>query len=303
VATGSNPVPFAKLVSRWFDRRRGLALALAIAGSSLGVAVMPPLVQWLISEQGWRVAYIVLGLIVIVVMIPATGLLLRDSPESMNLHPDGGSDPSSSGSNDTVGFSRSEAFRMYNFWALAVAFFFIAIAFNACLIHLVPMLRDGGMSAEAAAGAASLLGVGILVGRVATGIYLDRFFAPHVAIVVFLMFSMAILLLWHGGSLWVIYLAIVLLGLAQGAEFDLMAYMVSRYFGLASFAEIYSFIFAAFNVGGIIGPPMMGMGYDVTGAYTTSLAILFAMPFVAIAVFTRLGPYPTWDNTEEERRK
>ena len=294
LASGSNPVPFAKVVSRWFDRRRGLALALAISGSSIGVAVMPPVAQWLIGELGWRVAYVVLGLIVIAVMVPTTGFLLRDSPEPMNLHPDGVAAHPSGGSNDTAGFSRPEAFRMFNFWALVIAFITIAIAFHACLIHLVPMLRDSGMSAEAAAGAASLLGVGILVGRIATGFLLDRFFAPHIAIAVFFVFSVAIALLWYGGSLWLVYVAVVLLGLAQGAEFDLMAYMVSRYFGLASFAEIYSFIFAAFNIGGVIGPTLMGIGYDATGAYTTGLAILVVMPFLAITMFARLGQYPSF---------
>jgi len=297
VATGSTPVPFAKVVSRWFDKRRGLALALAIVGSSVGAAATPPLTQWLISEHSWRIAYVVLGLVTVAVILPTTGLLLRESPESMNLHPDGvASRPA--GATHLAGHTRQEAFRMFDFWAMVAAFFVMSVAFHACLIHLVPMLRDGGLSAEGAAVAASLFALGILVGRIATGMLLDHFFAPRIAIAIFSMFALAIAMFWFGGPQWLSYLAVICLGLAQGAEFDLMAYLVSRYFGLASFGEIYSFIFAGFTLGGVIGPPLMGLGYDLTGAYTTGLAMLFVLPLFSIGMIARFGPYPTFGKAD-----
>ena len=295
--TGSTPVPFAKVVSRWFDKRRGLALALAIVGSSVGAAATPPLTQWLISEHSWRIAYVVLGLVTVEVILPTTGLLLRESPESMNLHPDGvASRPA--GATHLAGHTRQEAFRMFDFWAMVAAFFVMSVAFHACLIHLVPMLRDGGLSAEGAAVAASLFALGILVGRIATGMLLDHFFAPRIAIAIFSMFALAIAMFWFGGPQWLSYLAVICLGLAQGAEFDLMAYLVSRYFGLASFGEIYSFIFAGFTLGGVIGPPLMGLGYDLTGAYTTGLAMLFVLPLFSIGMIARFGPYPTFGKAD-----
>jgi len=73
-----------------------------------------------------------------------------------------------------------------------------------------------------------------------------------------------------------------------------MAYMVSRYFGLKSFAEIYSFIFAGFTLGGVIGPPLMGIGFDATGSYEFGLAMLAFLPMLAIVVMTRFGPYPSF---------
>ena len=292
LSAGCNPVPYAKVVSNWFDQRRGIALALAIAGSSLGVSLMAPLANWLISDYGWRIAYALLGVIVVAVMLPTAALILRDSPETMGVSPDGSSPRNTSAAVTTYGFSVRQALRMHNFWALMVVFFVISIAFHACVIHLVPMLTDAGMTVEEAAGLAALLGVGILLGRVVTGILLDRFFAAPVAAAVFLLFMLAILLLRMGGSAWTSYLAVALLGLAQGAEFDLMAYMVSRYFGLSSFGEIYGYVFAAFNLGGMMGAPLMGMGYDLTGAYTTGLSVLAVMPAIAIAIVLRLGPYP-----------
>ena len=294
VGTGTTPVPFAKVISQWFDRRRGLALALTIAGSSVGTVIMPPLAQALISSIGWRQAYVVLGVIVIAVTIPVIGLFLRENPESMGLRPDG-DEPSerdhTAAPAAAMGLTRVEALRTTTFWLLVVTFLSLSIAFHACLIHLVPMLRDQGMSAEAAAGATSLLAIGILVGRVGTGVLLDRYFAPYIGLVFFFGFGIALVFLWLGSSLALMLLAAVLLGLAQGAEFDLMAYLISRYFGLKQFAEIYSFVFSAFTLGGAIGPPLMGFAFEATGSYRLPLGLLIALPLVAMACMTRLGPY------------
>ena len=231
----------------------------------------------------------------IAVTLPVVGLLLRETPGSMNLRPDG-VEPVVPEAEPVpaleTGFTRKEALGTVTFWLLVVAFLGISIAFHACLIHLVPMLRDQGVSAQTAAGAASLLAVGIFIGRVGTGVLLDRYFAPYVAFVIFFLFSVAVGLLWLAGGLGLTLIAVMFLGLAQGAEFDLMAYMVSRYFGLKNFAEIYSFVFSAFTLGGVIGPPLMGFAFDTTGSYQLPLAYLVVLPLIAMALMTRLGPYP-----------
>ena len=70
-----------------------------------------------------------------------------------------------------------------------------------------------------------------------------------------------------------------------------MAYLISRYFGLKHFGEIYSFVFSAFTLGGVIGPPLMGFAFDATGSYRLPLGLLVAAPLIAMACMTRLGPY------------
>jgi len=89
--------------------------------------------------------------------------------------------------------------------------------------------------------------------------------------------------------------AVVLMGLAQGAEFDIMAYMVSRYFGLRAFGEIYSYAFAAFTLGGVIGPLLMGVGFDLTGSYRLVLGTLVVAALMAAGLMSRLGPYRLWE--------
>jgi len=294
VACGTTPVSYTKVVSAWFDRRRGLALAIAIAGSSIGAAVFPPLAQGMIDGIGWRMAYVALGCIVVVVTWVFVGGLLKESPASHGLLPDGDlpEDEEGNAEETQTGFSRTLAFRTTNFWFLVFAFLCISVAFHACLIHLVPLLRDQGVDATTAANAAALMAMGIFVGRIVTGILLDKYFAARVAIAIFSLFTLAIRLLWFEGPVWLSFLAVTFLGVAQGAEFDLMAYMVGRYFGLLNFAAIYGVVFSAFTIGGAIGPPIMGFAYDTTGSYQAPLLLLAVLPVIAIVLMTRMGSYP-----------
>jgi MFS family permease len=110
---------------------------------------------------------------------------------------------------------------------------------------------------------------------------------------------LGIFLLWSGAVGGLAFVAAVLVGLGQGAEFDIMAYMVSRYFGLRAFGEIYSYAFAAFTLGGVIGPLLMGIGFDATGSYSLVLAGFVVATLMAAGLMTQLGPYRLWEPAAE----
>src|SRR5712691_1797048 len=171
----------------------------------------------------------------------------------------------------------------------------MSVSLAGCLIHLAPMLTDRGFSAQSAALATSLFGGGILLGRVGAGYALDRFLAVHVAVCFFCGTTLGIFLLWNGVAGGLVFLAAVLVGLGQGAEFDLMAYLVSRYFGLRAFGEIYSYTFAAFTLGGVVGPLLMGAGFDATGSYSLVLGGFVMATLLAAGLMTQLGPYRVWE--------
>jgi MFS family permease len=179
------------------------------------------------------------------------------------------------------------------------AFFLVSVSFNGCIIHMVPMLTDRGVSAQSAALVMSLVAVGAVLGRVGAGYLLDRFFAPYVAVCFFCGFTLGTFLLWSGATGGPAFAAVVLLGLGQGAEFDIMAYTVSRYFGLRAFGEIYSYAFAAFTLGGVIGPPLMGVGFDFTGSYSLVLGGFVVATLTAAGLMTQLGPYRVWEPAVE----
>lgn len=292
-ATTTNPVPYSKIVSRWFDRRRGLALALAVSGSSLGSIIWPNVVQHVISGYGWRTAYMVMGAAMIALAIPVVALWLRDDPRDLGLTRDGAASSRTARDNaiEAEGISFREARGTAAFWLMVIAFGFVSLSFHGCLLHLVPMLTDRGITPELAAGATSILAFGIVVGRVVTGLLLDRFFAPYVALVFFLCATLGIFLLASGIPGTAIFVAAALIGLAEGAELDIMPFMLSRYFGLKEFGTIYSFTFSAFILGGVIGPYAMGVAFDRTGGYAVAMPAMIVLPLIAAACMWQLPPY------------
>jgi MFS family permease len=293
VGTGTAPVPYGIVVSRWFDKRRGLALGLMMMGLSSGAIVLPPVAQHLIAKFGWRTTYAIIGFLVLAVSVPVVGIFIKDSPEKMGVQPDGSLDLRTGPEkrSDGQGVTWSVARRGRTFWLLASAFFLVAGSVHGCVIHLVPMLTDHGISIERAALASSLLGVALLVGRVFTGYFLDRFFGPYVALLIFSGVAAGISLLWAGAGGNLALLAAFLVGLGMGAEADIIAYLTSRYFGLRSFGEIYGYLFATFTLAGALGPVLMGVGFDRMGSYRAPLLSFLVATLVATALLTRLGPY------------
>lgn len=298
IGAGTAPVPYNSVLSHWFDKKRGLALGLATIGIGLSTVIMPSLAHALITAFGWRGAYTLLGLLVVVVTVPVVGLFLKERPQMMDLSADGASaddDTQQLGRGELTGMSARDAWRSSTFWLMCVTFFLVSVSINGCLIHLVPMLTDGGISAKTAALAASCLGAATLIARAGTGYLLDRFFAAHVAVCFFAGAAFGIVLLWSGAAGVLAMVAAILLGLGNGAEADIMAYQMSRYFGLRAFAEIYSHILAAYTLGGVVGPLLMGISFDSTGSYRLSLIVFMGAMLVSAALMMRLGSYRSWE--------
>ncbi len=296
---GSAIVPYSKVISHWFDRRRGLALGLASIGVGVSSFAMPSIAFLFISDAGWRAAYFWIGLMVLVVTVPV-GLFLKENPAMLGLWPDGevrsrpadGKAPA-----EEAGMTGREALRSRTFWLLFAAVLFVATSVIGCLIQLVPILTDRGISPQAAAFAASLLGGAVIPGRIFSGFLMDRFFAPTVAMFFFGGAGLGIFVLWTGAAGAWVFVAAFLVGLGVGAEGETIAYLVSRYFGLRAFSEIYGYALISFAMGGVIGPPLMGIAFDMTGSYSRVLGALLISLIVGLTLMRKLEPYPKWDTT------
>jgi MFS family permease len=290
--SGVGPVPYGSVVSYWFDRRRGLALGLMMLGIGLGAIIMPSLTQPLIARFGWRNTYAIVGSGVLLICVPVVATLLKGKPQDVGLLPDGApSAEFATGEAGTRGLSRYAAWHSRTFWLMVCAFFLVSASVQGCVVHMVAMLTDRGITVQTAALGSSLLGVAVLIGRVGTGYLLDRFFAPYLAAILFGGSAVGIGILWISHAKGMALAGAFLVGLGLGAELDIIAYLVSRYFGLRSFGEIYGSAISAFMVAGALGPLMMGAGFDLTGSYHTPLAAFFTFTLVATVLMTRLGPY------------
>jgi MFS family permease len=292
ILNGVGPVPYGYMISCWFDKRRGLALGLMMIGIGSGAMIMPILAQQLIGKFGWRNSYAILGAAVLLISAPAIALFLKEKPEDMGLLPDGATSVNSGARKiATPGMSGRDVWGNRTFWLMVCAFFLVGASVHGCAVHIVAMLIDRGVAVQTAALVSSIVGAAVFTGRVGTGYLLDRFFAPHVAAIFFGGVAAGIGLLWIGNVTAMTVAGVFLVGMGLGAEVDIIAYLMSRYFGLRYFGEIYGFSFAAFLLAGALGSLMMGAGFDLTGSYHAPLAALFVSSLLATWLMTRLGPY------------
>ncbi|MGH9255166.1 MAG: MFS transporter [Vicinamibacterales bacterium] len=282
ISTGQAPPAYAKAVTAWFDERRGLALGIAMAGIGIGATVVPQFARWAIDAYGWRAAYVALGALTVAVAFPAVALFVREPPAARIDH---------EGRTAQPGLSVSESVRSSAFWLLAAAVLLVVTTINGIVGHLVPMLIDRGIDVGRATATLSAVGLSTIAGRLAAGYFLDRFFAPRVAAILFLLPLVAISLLLTGAGGAAPVLAAVSLGFGLGAEVDVIGFLVSRYFGLRSYGEVYGYLFAIFTLGTGFGPVLMAICFDMTRSYNVALTGLAVALVCASLLVSRLGAY------------
>jgi MFS family permease len=282
---GANSVSYMRAVCGWFDRRRGLAIGLAQSGMGLGLMLMPLATNALLEHGDWKFAYAALGLLVLVIAVPVVFLFVRENP--------GASRTPSSAQAEAAGpgVSVPIAIGQRNFWALLIGFFALAGAINSTALHLVPMIEANGTSRQFALTAASAFGAAMLIGRLATGLLVDRFFAPAVAATIFASSSVAIALLALGVSVPLSIAAAFVVGISAGSDGDLLSYLVSRYFGLCSFATLSGYIFSAYLLGTSLFPWLVGVVSERTGTYSGVMLFCAVLGVGAAASMLTLGTY------------
>ncbi|WP_213737894.1 MFS transporter [Bradyrhizobium sp. dw_411] len=282
VAIGQTPGSYSKVVSAWFDRQRGFALGIVLAGVGMGTIVLPMICKTLIGSFGWREAYLGLaGLIILLAFLPVL-LFIREPTPALAGGLSGVKLP---------GVSMSEAARDRRFWYMIVSFFLAVVAINGSLVHVVPMLTDRGMSLSDAVAIISSSGLALIVGRLLAGWIIDRVFAPYVAVFFLVCPMVGLLILALQPAAVSPLVGVLLLGLGIGGETDLLSYMVSRYFGLAKFGTIYGWIFTAALAGNAVGSSILGWAFQLTHSYSATLIAYSLLLAVATALTLALGPY------------
>ena len=176
---------------------------------------------------------------------------------------------------------------------IALLFFLTGLFFVGTTAHLVPMLVERGVAADRAAYLMPFVGVALTIGRIISGYLMDRFFAPYVVLVTLLAPAVAFLLFLIGLGPATAPVALFLFGLAFGAEMDVMAYFVSRYFGAKYFGQIHGYIFGIFYIGAGPGPLLMGLAYDVFGSYRPALIVFLSAALLCSALMLLLPRYRT----------
>lgn len=281
-ATGSTTPTWTRLINQAFRQRRGTALGIGLVGSGLVSSLSPILLTSVITSDGWQAAYRWLAAVV------ATAMLLiffftrkPPTPEASIVEASGAIVA------EQQGVSMAVALRDPVFWTLFATFVCIAVASSGLIVHFVPLLLDDGVTPAGAAAFASVIGISIIVARLATGALMDVFFAPFVAAALMTASACGFAALAFGGPSYAVAGAIAI-GLSFGAEFDFVSYLCARYFGLRAYGRLYGLMYAAVLGGTSSSPLIYGLVRQSYGSYTVMLYIAAAVLLLSACVFLSL---------------
>jgi MFS family permease len=294
VGTSVSMIPHARLAVSWFDKRKGLALALSSCGAGLAAVLIPPLIVWLIDSFGWREAYAFLGSMSLLLCLPLIHWLVRNTPHEMATYVDGippdASRLETPAAMAMYGYAFRDCLRNPRFWRIAGLFALFAATHAGPVSQLIPLLVDYGFTRSTAANTASFLGAALIVGRLSCGYLVDRFHAPYVAAGFQLMPVFGFVALVVEPGYWTAILGVVTLGLAMGAEFDVMPFFCVQYFGRFAFGKNYGVVLIMFALGGGIAAALAGASYDVFASYSVLLSAAAALSTVGVCLLASIGP-------------
>jgi MFS family permease len=265
------PLGYLQAVSQWFDRKLGFALGCANAGIGVGSTLVPLFTAAMIPIYGWRGALLGLGVLVICISWPVVFFLLKE--------PSAAQAAAHKQSNSAArGMAFDEIKHEKSFIVLNIAFFLLGLTATSLVSQQVPLLTEAGWSPEdARALISTVFGFALLLARVTVGFVIDHMFAPRV------MQTVAI-----GGAIGCIIYALypdaaivsaILIGFLLGAEFDVLAFLIKRYYGNLAYGKAYGAVFAMFYLGSGLGITGLAWMRQESGSYDTGL-------FVAAGILT-----------------
>lgn len=295
---GTLPITWTRAVNNRFDLHKGLALGLSLLGTGIFGFFVKPLTAWLIAEYSWRAAYVVVGMLPLLIALPVALLVFHDVDGALN----GGAERRAALARRAAaapGLSFRAALRDYRFWLLAVSFVLISFAVGGLIPNMENILKIAGFARDDIVALVSLIGLSVIIGRIAGGWLIDRLWAPGVALVMISLPALACYMLTEAqvttGNA---RTAIVLIGMAAGIEYDLMAFLVARYFGMKSYSAIYGAQYGFFAFGAGLAPVVFGKVFDKTGSYHSALVLAAAFLILGALALLGLGRYRRFDERD-----
>ncbi|MHB8574670.1 MAG: MCT family MFS transporter [Dehalococcoidia bacterium] len=288
LGVGCMYVPAISAVQQWFLRRRGLATGIAVAGIGVGNLAGPPIGNLLIHNFGWRAAYAILGVTVLVLVVVALWRM-ENSPAKRGLGIDGaaGAAPASGG-RSTPSTETSSVYHTRVFWLLYLSCLFTSLALFIPFVHLSSYAKNEGISASGAAWIVGLIGAGSAGGRLFLGSAADRLGRRRSLIGTYAV--MGVMLLWWllSHSAWQLAIFSVGFGLGYGGFVALLPALAADYFGAARAGAIIGGLYTSAGIGNLIGPTLAGKVYDATGAYTIAIVAGIVVNVLAVACIVLL---------------
>ena len=291
LSIGLWPLGYLTAVSRWFDRRLGLALGCANAGIGVGSTIVPLIITALIAAYDWRTAFLGLAACVLFISWPTVYFCLREPSKTDQF-------AKQRAAQKAFGVPFSEARRQPAFFVLLAAFFLLGLTATSLVTQQVPLLIEAGWTQTNAAYVASTFGFALLFARVLVGFVIDHIFAPLVMLTVSIGGALACVLYAVYPDAGVV--SAILLGLLLGAEFDVLAFLIKRYFGNVSYGRVYGVIFGVFYLGSGLGIYGLSLSRQTFGNYDTGLFVAAGVLATCAVLVSFLPQYRFRAGTEPQ---
>lgn len=284
---GTTGIAFTRAVASRFSSSRGTALAISRIGYSLCGAFMPIIAFHVISTYGWQAGYYLLAGAALLIALPVVLLFVSDKRDAVELNAKG----KPTALLDMRLWLKLLSNRKVLLVCLAAAFTYGPVI--GIMSQLQPLLTGKGLAPELAAEFGALLAISVVAGTLTTGLLVDRIWAPAVGCAFTLLPVLGIMFLLPATpTIWMAGLGLVLIGLAQGAEIDVVAYIIARYFGMKSFAAIYGLSVLFIGVFTSMGAMGFGFAYDYFGSYNEALIAAGVLFTLGALCYLFLGRYP-----------
>ena len=278
IGYGGAYVPFVTAITRWFSRRRGLALGISVAGIGVGTSLFPPLSQFIISGWGWREAFVATGIITGFITIIA-GLVIK-SPEGRE-------------EERVEDVSLKTAIRTGTFWMFFMVYIFYTLCLQMVMMHLVNYATDVGIDPESASLIFVALGIASFMGRIAMGWVADRIGARGALLISLSIFSLSTLSLNFINKLVLFFIFAFLFGFSYGGMIPQFPSLSENLFGGRHLGSIFGAFSIAAAIGGASGPVIGGFIFDITGSYYSAFFLAGGLSILAL-IITSILRGPEW---------
>lgn len=278
---GSLMLNCANLVSHWFQRRRGFALSLMALGFAASMAIHPPLGQYLVETMGWRIAWVVLGILSWTLMLPPVLLLVHDKPEDKGLRPDAtprDAYPADAPEPQLGGLTLAQALRTSVFYILAAGSFAISMLVTTLHFYQVSILEAQGVAADVAARVFPISAITMVATIPLVGQAFDHFRTRFVFATGLLVTAASLVAVTFVDDLVTAVLYGMLFGLNNAFSMTTFGYVWPRYFGRRHLGSIQGTGQMIGVVGASVGPLPVGLAFDLLGSATGTLHLLTMIP-------------------------
>lgn len=292
---GSLLVTWTHITCQKFEKKRGIALAIILSGSGIVSTGVPLLLTDIVGTEHWQKAFYILAALPLFTFVVCLFALPNktDSDTSSSHEAPEQKTSSSKTAQLEFGISYLETLKTRRFWTMLIALNLVVFVIVSMITNIVPMLVGKGMTQAEATVVFSSFGISLIVGRLASGILLDRIWGPLVAFFALMLPAIGCLIfLYMPANTALMITATALIGLAAGAEYDIVVYLISRYFGLRAYPKTFGTMSGAISLGSGMSPLIYGPILDATGNYDALLMICSVSTTIGALMFLTLGAYP-----------